>query len=421
MAAVIALIAHERHRDLLAELIDQYRPVFGRYRLLATELTGNRLKAIPGLAVDLVSPEGRGGEIQIAAEATNGNLAAVICLVDAESQQPYDLPTQTLAQLCNLYNVPLATNLATATAIIGSLARSRVAHLIFNPVAGQGNSEQELALIQRMLEPHLHLEIHQTTVELGAEDLAVKAVAANADVILASGGDGTISAVAGAVIGTGTPLGVIPRGTANAFASALGIVSNTLTPVRRACEVILAGKTRQVDAAYCNGIPMILLAGIGLEAEVIERADRETKDRWGVLAYLMAGWQQLDEQELFETEVELDGKIERFQAGAITVANAAPITSVLAQGIGQVVFDDGLLDVTVASASSKMDALRTVTSLLGGALMRPVQNPNIVHMGAKRLKITATPPQKVVVDGEIIGTTPVEVDCIPDGLTVFVP
>ncbi len=420
MAATIALIAHDRYRDELAALVDQYRPVFARYRLLATELTGRRIAAIPNLVPELTFPEGQGGEVQIAAEVAAGNLSAVICLVDSSLNQGYDLSTQTLAQLCNLYNVPFATNPATAIAIIGSLARTRVAHLIFNPVSGQGNSEQELALIQRMLEPHLHLEVHETTADIAAEHLAQQAVAANADLVIASGGDGTVSAVAGAIIGTEIPLGVIPRGTANAFASALGIPT-TLTPVRGACQVILGGRIRQVDAAFCNGIPMILLAGIGLEAEVVERADRETKDRWGALAYLMAGWQQLEEQSLFDTEIELDGKIERFQAGAITIANAAPITSVLAQGIGQVVFDDGLLDVTIASASTKMEALRTVTALLGGALLRPTENPNIVHMAAKRLKVTTTPPQKVVVDGEIIGTTPIEVDCIPNGLSVFVP
>jgi YegS/Rv2252/BmrU family lipid kinase len=350
----------------------------------------------------------------------DGEVAAVVFLLDASTGQPYDLPAQTVAQVCDLYNIPLATNLATAMAIVESLARSRVAHLIFNPVSGQGVAEQDLDLIQRMLEPHMHLEVHQTTADTAAEHLAQKAIAANADLVIASGGDGTISAVAGVLIGSETPLGIIPRGTANAFAAALGI-STTLTPIRNACQVILAGKTRKVDAAFCNQVPMILLAGIGLEAEVVDRADREAKDRWGVLAYLMAGWQQLDEQELFETEIEMDGEVEKFQAGAITIANAAPITSVLAQGIGQVVFDDGLLDVTIASASTRMEAIRTVTQLLSGALTKQVNSPNIAHFGAHRLKVTATPPQKVVVDGEIIGTTPVEIECIPNGLTVFAP
>jgi diacylglycerol kinase (ATP) len=86
-----------------------------------------------------------------------------------------------------------------------------------------------------------------------------------------------------------------------------------------------------------------------------------------------------------------------------------------------VVFDDGLLDVTIASASSKIDAIRTMARLLGAALLNPAESPNILHIGARRLKVTTTPPQKVVVDGEVIGTTPIEVECIPGGLTVFVP
>lgn len=420
MAATVALLAHDRHRDALVALVQQYQPVLSRYRLLAPEATGNRINGATSLTAHLVLPESMGGEVQIAAEVATGQVAAVIFLLDASTNPQQDVAVQTLTHICNLYNVPFATNLATAIAIIGSLARSRVAHLVFNPVSGQGNSEQDLVLIQRVLEPHFHLVIHQTTEDECAKEFAEKAVASNADLVIASGGDGTVSEVAGALIGTETPLGIIPRGTANAFASALGI-STTLTPIRNACQVILTGKTRRVDAAYCNGVPMTLLAGIGLEAEVVDRADREAKDRWGVFAYLMAGWQQLDEQELFETEIEMDGSVEQFQAGAITIANAAPITSVLAQGIGQVVFDDGLLDVTIASATSKLEAIRTVTRLLGAALVKPVESPNIVHMGARRLKVTTNPPQKVVVDGEIIGTTPVEVECIPNGLTVFVP
>ncbi|MBF2003298.1 MAG: methylglyoxal synthase [Synechococcales cyanobacterium M58_A2018_015] len=418
MAATIALLSHDRQREQLVALVRQYLPVFARYRLMAPEQTGNRVQDVTGRLVEVGLSEAVGGVVQIAAEVASGGVAAVLFLTDPDI--PYDLELQTLARLCTIHDVPFATNLATAQAVIDSLARSRVAHLIFNPVSGQGNAEQELALIQRMLEPHFHLEIHQTTQDLCAEQLALRAVEANADLVIASGGDGTVSAVAGSVIGTGIPLGVIPRGTANAFASALGIPT-ALTPVRSACQVILGGKTRIVDAAFCNGVPMILLAGIGLEAEVVEKADREAKDRWGALAYLMAGWQQLDEQQLFDTEIEVDGKIERVQAGAITIANAAPATSVLAQGVGQVVFDDGLLDVTIASASTKLEAIQTVVRLLGSALARPIENPNVAHMGARRLKVTTHPPQKVVVDGELIGMTPVEVECIPGGLTVFVP
>ena len=96
-------------------------------------------------------------------------------------------------------------------------------------------------------------------------------------VIIASGGDGTVSAVTEALIGTDIKLGVISRGTANAFANAVGIP----TSIEAACQNILAGSIKKVDAAMCNDKPMVLLAGIGFEAETVKDADRDAKDRFG--------------------------------------------------------------------------------------------------------------------------------------------
>ncbi|MEN9872005.1 MAG: hypothetical protein RLZZ171_2997, partial [Cyanobacteriota bacterium] len=100
---------------------------------------------------------------------------------------------------------------------------NRPACLIFNPVAGQGNSEQDLATIKSILEPTFDLDIQYTTPEVSAGELALKAIEKNVEMIIASGGDGTISAVAEALIKTDIPLGAIARGTANAFANALDI------------------------------------------------------------------------------------------------------------------------------------------------------------------------------------------------------
>jgi diacylglycerol kinase family enzyme len=165
---------------------------------------------------------------------------------------------------------------------------------------------------------------------------------------------------------------------------------------------------------------MILLAGIGFEAEMVERANREAKSRFGALAYIVAGIQQLNEQELFTTEIEIDGVVNEFQAGAVTIANAAPPTSVLAQGLGQVIAHDGVLDVTIATSSTKLQAVNAMLNLFGSALVKTAPNrPDIIHLPTKRLKVTTNPPQKIVVDGEIIGTTPADIECIPGGLTVF--
>ena len=420
MPRTIAAIAHDAKKDDMVNFAIRHKPLLSRYHLIATQKTGKRIQDAIALKIELMESGGLGGYAQIAAKIVAGEIIAVIFLIDPINDR-YEPDIQALLRICNVYLVPLATNLGTAEAIANSFAQSLVAHLIFNPVSGNGNGKQDLVFVRQMLEPHLHLEVHLTSPDIDPRELATQAIAQDADLIIASGGDGTVSAVAGALIGSDIPLGIIPRGTANAFSMALGITQQ-IGQLRRACEIILAGKTRVVDAAKCNDLPLILLAGIGYEAGAIEKADREAKNRWGTLAYLMAGWQQLDEQQLFEAEIEIEGKTKTFQAGAITIANAAPPTSVLAQGIGEVVMDDGLLDITIATADNKIQAVTTILSMLGAALIRTSAGlDNIVHLRSPKVKIAANPSQKVVLDGEIIGNTPLEIECLPRSLTVFVP
>ncbi len=421
MARTIALIAHDNKKDDIVDFALRHQPLLSRYHLIATGTTGKLIQEATNLKIESMASGPLVGDAQIAARVVEGEVIAVIFLIDPLNAQPHEPDIQALLRICNLHLVPLATNLGTAEAIAKSFAQSLVAHMIFNPVSGGGNSKQDLEFIRQMLEPHLHLEVHLTSPDISPQELAAQAIAQDADFIIASGGDGTVSAVAGALIDTNIPLGIIPRGTANAFSMALGITQQ-IGQMRRACEIILAGKTTVVDTAKCNDLPLILLAGIGYEAETIEKADREAKNRWGSLAYIMAGWQQLDEQKLFDAEIEIQGEIRTFQAGAITIANAAPPTSVLAQGIGEVVVDDGLLDITIATVDNKLQAVTTLFSMLGAALIKTsAELDNVVHLRSRKVKISAKPAQKVVLDGEIIGNTPLEIECLPQSLTVFAP
>ena len=294
----------------------------------------------------------------------------------------------------------------------------RSACLIFNPVAGQSDPEQDLLTIRTLLEPEVDLDIQLTTPEIDAGQLAHEAVDRGVHMIIASGGDGTLSATAEALVGTNIPLGVISRGTANAFASALGIPDT----IEAACETILGGMTKVVDAAMCNGKPMVLLAGIGFEAEVVEKADRESKNRLGMMAYIVAGVQQLREFDTFEVTIETDEKVVTVTAAAVTIANAAPPTSILAQGPAGIIYDDGLLDLTVVAPQTRAGAVASAYHLLQTALRGDAaERDDIGYLRAQRIKITTDPPQKVVLDGEVIGTMPIEVECVPGGLTILVP
>lgn len=425
MPTTIALIAHDSKKDELVNFVADYATLLSRYQMVATAATGERIGLNTALPVTALLPGNLGGDVQIAARVAEGEIAAVIFLTDSLNANYCSADISLMLRICQLHDVPLATNLSTARAVVLSLAKSRIAHLIFNPISGQGNPNHDLKLIRQILEPQIQVNVVCTALEVSPGAQARAAIAAGADLVIASGGDGTVSAVAEAVMQTDIPLGVIPRGTANAFSVALGIPTN----LRAACETILSGTTQQVDVATCNGAPMVLLGGIGFEAETVERANREMKNRFGVLAYLVAGMQQIADQEAFSADIEINGEVNQFECSAITVANAAPPTSVMAQGFGEVIADDGLLDVTIGLSpveaqglSARLQGVGALADLFTAALAkRPTQNEGILSLRVPAIKVTTTPPQKVVVDGEIIGTTPVEFQCISKGLTILAP
>ena len=427
MPTTLALIAHDNKKDDIVDLVNRYRQILSPYHLIATGTTGERIHMGTGLSVERMVSGPAGGDTQIAAKVVEGELAAVIFLIDPLYAQPHEPDIRALLRVCEVYNVPLATNVATAELVLQGLGKSRIAHLIFNPVAGQGNPDQELALIRQILEPQIQLNVILTQRDVDPAEQARDAIStiqqhqqegASTDLIIVSGGDGTVSAIAGATIGSSIPLGIIPRGTANAFSVGLGIPTN----LRNACETIALGNTRVVDAAYCNEIPMILLAGVGFEAGMVDKADRELKNQLGQLAYVLAGVQQFTEQQPFKAEIEIDDNVSEFETSAITIANVAPPTSILAQGFGQVIPDDGLLEVTIGTSKTRMEGMNALASLVASTLVKSqVQREDIICLRTNRLKLTTDPPQKLVIDGEILDTNPVEFVCVPDGLTVFTP
>ncbi|AFY39213.1 putative lipid kinase [[Leptolyngbya] sp. PCC 7376] len=426
MSICVALIAHDSKKNDMVGLAKKYESILGRYRLVATGNTGEQILNATGLEVECLATAVNGGVLQIAAKVVSGEIAGVIFLMDALTPQPYEPDLQALIRVCNLYDIPLATNLSIAELSIQAIAKRREAYLIFNPVAGQGNPDQDLAQIRNILEPQVNLHVIFTKPDIDPVDQAKEAVAAiqklqaNNDqgCIIASGGDGTVSAIAGVTIETDIPLGVIPRGTANAFAVALGLPTN----LKRACETIAAGNTRKVDAAYCNDIPMVLLAGVGFEAGMVNNANRELKNRLGSLAYILSGAQQFFTQEDFNATIELDGEVLDIKTGAVTVANAAPSTSVMAQGFGSVIPDDGLLEVTIPASNNLLQGLNSSLTLLASALVKTkVEDEALICIRTDRVKVTTDPPQQLVVDGEILEANPIEFTCVPKGLTVFTP
>lgn len=124
----------------------------------------------------------------------------------------------------------------------------------------------------------------------------------------------------------------------------------------------------------------------------------------------------------FDVEIETEEKIIKTSAASVTVANAAPPSSILAQGPAGIIVDDGLLDLTIVAPVNRAGAIAAAFHLFQSASVgNAAERNDIGYLRAQRFKITTDPVQKIVVDGELLGTTPIEIRCIPAGLKVFVP
>lgn len=120
----IALIAHDRKKDDIVAFAKEYKSILAEYQLIATGTTGQRIQSGSGLPVKCMLSGPLGGDAQIAAQVAIAEVVAVIFLVDPLYAQPHEPDIKALIRICEIYNVPLATNLATATAIINSLPKS---------------------------------------------------------------------------------------------------------------------------------------------------------------------------------------------------------------------------------------------------------------------------------------------------------
>lgn len=122
MSSTIALIAHDRKKDDIVGFANKHRQFLDRYRLIATGTTGGRIHEATGLNVEQMQSGPLGGDAQIATQVVEGQVKAVIFLIDPLFAQPHEPDIQALLRICNVHQVPLATNLATAEAIVTSLA-----------------------------------------------------------------------------------------------------------------------------------------------------------------------------------------------------------------------------------------------------------------------------------------------------------
>lgn len=314
----------------------------------------------------------------------------------------------------------------------GKINIHKVAWIIANPVSGGGKWQEYSEQIQDELKAYFDLTLTLTTADETANIFAQQARSAGADIVIACGGDGTVTEVASEVVNTDIMLGIIPLGTTNALSHALFGLGSKIIPISQALDNIIQGHNQAIDTARCNDELVLLLVGIGFEQKMIESANRERKNALGQLAYLDGLWQAMSMAETLTISLSLDDAAPiTIRTHSSVIANAAPFTSLLAQGNGEPNMTDGLLDITWLDADDdpKGPLLGLAELAIAGWVkegrkdlkVQQARLSKVHHAHAKKVTISSQPKCKYVIDGEVFEPADLTIEVQPASLKVFVP
>jgi YegS/Rv2252/BmrU family lipid kinase len=289
--------------------------------------------------------------------------------------------------------------------------------VIINAGSGTGND----ASVQQQVEAAfqaLGAKAHVALAHDGAEviRMAQRAVAGNAEIIVAGGGDGTISSVAGVVIDANKTLGVLPFGTLNHFAKDLRIPLELAGAVR----TIVEGQEMTVDVGEVNGEIFINNSSLGLYPNIVREREKQQQLGWGKWpAYLWAGLAVLRRYPFLNMRVGVDGTELTTRTPFVFVGNNEYEMERLNVGT-RACLDKGQLSLYMANRTGRLGLLRLALRALVGRLR---QEKDFVALCTKEIWIGSRHKRlRVARDGEVTTMKPpLHYRVLPAALRVLVP
>lgn len=298
--------------------------------------------------------------------------------------------------------------------------RARFIYVVLNPMAGTSDGGSVRALIdERLAADGRTVEVYETTGEEG-EDIPALVRAAlerGADLIVAAGGDGTVSLVADALAGRDVPLGIVPVGTANVLAQVLELPADLPGAVG-----LLAGElpTASIDGMGLGGQIGLLHISVGITSLMQRDTSRDLKRRFGRLAYLYVATRWLFDFQPQRFMLVVDGVRHRLNASQILIANGGAMGQQPFTWGPDIAPDDGVIDVCVINARTLRDYMGVAWSTLTG---RHRQNQRLRYFKARRsvtVNTKGSAALPVQLDGELMGKTPVQVEVLPGAVRCVV-
>ena len=294
---------------------------------------------------------------------------------------------------------------------------------VANP-SKNGAEELKVALLARCADENLPAPIWlETTIEDPGVGQTLDALSRGAELVVAVGGDGTVRAVAEGMVGTSTPMGLLPLGTGNLLARNLDI---PVTDREEAFDIILNGRDRPIDVGWLQVLTpapepdvsalapadtkkhiFLVIAGLGFDAAMVADADAALKSKVGWIAYFVAGARHLHGRRL-EMTITLDDRAPvQARLRTLMVGNCGRLPGGITL-IPDAVIDDGVHDV---AAIDTRGGIMGWAQLFGEVVMQgfglkndlPNKIGRIDHTRAERVLLRVERGEQVQVDGDVLG------------------
>ncbi|MFZ7102964.1 MAG: diacylglycerol/lipid kinase family protein [Peptococcaceae bacterium] len=286
---------------------------------------------------------------------------------------------------------------------------------IVNPEAGKGFTAKIWPAIKNNMEKlRADLLIEFTQHPGHAVEIAREAKNLDINGIIIVGGDGTLHEVINGLAGLSIPLGLIPTGSGNDLSRTLNIPQDPL----EAIIVIAQGKTIQINIGEVNDGYFLNLASIGFDAAVANWVNKNKVFK-GKYAYWAAIFYHILRNKHYKLTINMDGNLLEKECTLVAVANGKYYGA--GQKIApQAALGDGLFDVVIVSAVTRMEIIKTLPGIRAG---KHVENPHVTIYKAKNVIIDSEKKKNIPVqaDGEKLGELPQAFQISKKELKLFIP
>ncbi|BCG57319.1 diacylglycerol kinase [Paenibacillus sp. URB8-2] len=269
-------------------------------------------------------------------------------------------------------------------------------------------------ILDRLDQGGIEATCHATTGEGDATEAAADAVNRGYDLIIAAGGDGTLNEVVNGMAEKPNlpPLGVLPLGTTNDFARAMGIPKYW----EESCDLIIQQQSRLIDLGKANDRYFINIAGGGTLTELTYEVPSKLKTMMGQLAYYLKGIEKMASLSPTELVIRANGQElihDEFMLFLIANTNSVGGFEKLAPDAR---IDDGLFDVIALKKCNLAELIRLVSLALRG---EHLQDKKVVYFRTNEMEVTSPGHVQLNLDGELGGTLPGHFRILPQHLRIF--